>query len=229
MLLIQIKLNEHLYLRDPQLTKLGRAIIKYSIVLIEDIGFEKFTFRKLAERIDSTEASVYRYFENKHKMLLYLVSWYWEWMKFQINYQIMNIEDPERVLRIVLSVLVYSSQNYQGIDYVDEELLHKIVVAEATKAYHTKEVDDENRIGFFTNYKSLTSLVAEKILAVNPKYPYPRTLASSLIEIANTQQYFAQHLPALTDIDKEKGDSLEQSKQLLEHFAFGLLKSEGSI
>jgi hypothetical protein len=60
---IQMKLNEKLYLRDPQHTKLGRRIIQYSILLIDEIGFEAFTFKKLADRISSTEASVYRYFE----------------------------------------------------------------------------------------------------------------------------------------------------------------------
>ena len=225
MILIQFNLNENLYLRDPQLTKLGRNIIKYSIKLIEELGFEKFTFKKLAEVIDSTEASIYRYFENKHKLLVYLVSWYWEWMKYQINYQTMNLEDPERILRIVLSVLVDSSQNYQGIEYVDEQLLHRIVVAESTKAYHTKEVDEENRIGFFANYKSLCKLVSEKILAYSPQYPYPRALASTLVEMANSHQYFAEHLPLLTDVDRNNGDILGDTKKLLEHFAFSLIQN----
>ena len=79
---IQMQLNEKLYLRDPQDTKLGRKIIRHSILLIDEIGFEQFNFKKLAERIESTEASVYRYFENKHLLLVYLLCWYWEWTKF---------------------------------------------------------------------------------------------------------------------------------------------------
>ena len=65
---IQITLNERLYLRDPQATDLGKKIIKHSILLIDEIGFEAFTFKKLASRMSSTEASVYRYFENKHML-----------------------------------------------------------------------------------------------------------------------------------------------------------------
>ncbi len=72
---IQFKLNEKLFLRDPQQTKLGRKLIQQSIILIDELGFERYTFKKLAERIQSTEASVYRYFENKHKLMLYLFSW----------------------------------------------------------------------------------------------------------------------------------------------------------
>ena len=67
---IQIKLNEKLYIRDPQDTKLGRKIIQHSILLIDEIGFEGFTFKKLAMRIGSTEASVYRYFEKKIAIVL---------------------------------------------------------------------------------------------------------------------------------------------------------------
>jgi len=48
--------------------------------LIAEIGFEELNFKKLAIAMDSTEASVYRYFENKYKLLTYLVSWYWDFM-----------------------------------------------------------------------------------------------------------------------------------------------------
>ena len=61
---VQIKMNEELYLRNPEGSELGKKIIQYSIQMIHKNGFEAFTFKKLAEEINSTEASVYRYFEN---------------------------------------------------------------------------------------------------------------------------------------------------------------------
>lgn len=222
MIAIQIKLNENLFLRDPQQTKLGKKIIEYGIILIEELGFEKFTFKKLAERIESTEASVYRYFENKHKFLLYLVCWYWEWMKFQIDYNTMNIESPERRLQIILSILVESSRKNPAVEYVDENRLHRIVVAEAVKAYHTKAVDMENENGLFLNYKTLCNTIADTIVEIQPTFQYPHTLASTLIEMANNNIYFAEHLPALTDISISKGD-LTPVKNMLSYFAFGLL------
>jgi len=51
---IKISLNEGLYLKEPQDSKLGRNIIKYSILMIDEFGFESFTFKKLAEKINST-------------------------------------------------------------------------------------------------------------------------------------------------------------------------------
>ena len=47
---ILISLNERLYLRDPQRTALGKKIINHSILLIDELGFEASTFKKLAKR-----------------------------------------------------------------------------------------------------------------------------------------------------------------------------------
>lgn len=219
---IQIKLNDKLYLRDPQATKLGQKIIYHSILLIDEIGFEGFTFKKLAERIESTEASIYRYFENKHLLLVYLVSWYWEWMKFRIDFNTMNIDDPIRKLHIVLSIIVDTAKRNTSIEFVDEDVLHRIVVAEATKAYHTKSVDDDNRQGFFLTYKDLAKKIAKIILEIKPDFPYPHAMASTILEMANNHIYFAQHLPSLTDIQVKEAD-FSQVVQLLEFFSFSLL------
>ncbi|MCB0618694.1 MAG: TetR/AcrR family transcriptional regulator [Saprospiraceae bacterium] len=220
---LQIKLNDRLYLRDPQETKLGRKIIQHSILLIDEIGFESFTFKKLAERIGSTEASVYRYFVNKHLLLVYLSSWYWEWMKFQIDFHTMNIQDPRQRLEIVLSVMVDTAKRNASIEFVDEDVLHRIVVAEATKAYHTKDVDLENRRGYFLTFKALSKKIADIIKEIDPGFPYPQSMASNLLEMANTHIYFAQHLPSLTDVQMEENQP-EKLVEMLHFFAFGLLE-----
>ena len=219
---IQMKLNENLYLRDPQDTKLGRKIINSSILLIDEIGFERFTFKKLAERIESTEASIYRYFENKHLLLVYLVSWYWEWMKFRIDFNTMNIDDPLKKLSIVLSMIVDTAKRNTSIEFVDEDVLHRIVVSESTKAYHTKNVDAENRQGFFLTYKSLSEKIAAILLEINPDFPYPHAISSTLLEMANNHIYFAQHLPRLTDVKVDEND-FEEVVKLLEFTALTLL------
>ena len=219
---IKIILNAGLYQRDPQETSLGQKIIKHSILLIDEIGFEAFNFKKLAIQMESTEASVYRYFDNKHMLLLYLVSWYWEWVSYLIDFNTMNIEDPKRRLKIIIQTLVYASKEYPAIDYVNESILHRIIISEGTKAYHTKAVDKENTEGLFLNYKTLSEKVATVITELNPKFPYPHTLASNLFEMANNHIYFAQHLPSLTDVHV-KGENFDEVEQMLEYFAFNLL------
>ena len=219
---IKIKLNEKLFLRDPQETKLGQKIIKHGLLLFDKIGFESFTFKKLAKEIDSTEASVYRYFENKHYLLIYLVSWYWEWVSFLIDINTMNIDNPERKLNIIIHTLVSASRENPSIEYVNESVLHRLVIAEGTKAYHTKEVDADNSEGFFLNYKNLVGKIAKIISEYDTKFPYPRALGSNLFEMANNHIYFAQHLPKLTDV-KVKKDNFDEVEEMLKYFAFNLL------
>ena len=48
---LSIRLNEKLFLRDPESSELGRRIMKHGIELIHKLGFEAFTFKKLAEEI----------------------------------------------------------------------------------------------------------------------------------------------------------------------------------
>jgi AcrR family transcriptional regulator len=222
---IRMELNNKLFLRDPQDTKLGRNIIRYSILLIDEIGFEQFTFKKLAERMGSTEASVYRYFENKHILLVYLLCWYWEWMKFQIEYNTNNVTDPCEKLRQAIATIVNTAKRNATFEFVDEDILHRVVVAEGDKGYHTKEVDKENREGFFATYKSLSERIASFISEINPEFAYPRALASTLLEMAKDHTYFALHLPRLTDV-KVAEDNLTEVERLLLDFAFGLVKPE---
>ncbi len=219
---IKIQLNEKLYLRDPQETSLGKNLIRQSILLIDKIGFEAFNFKKLAKEMNSTEASIYRYFTNKHLLLLYLVSWYWEWVSYSITVNTMNIIDPKRKLTIIIGTFVDASRENPAIEYVNESVLHRVVIAEGTKSYHTKEVDKENNFGLFTNYNKLVHQVANVITELCSDFPYPRALASNLFEMANNHIYFAQHLPKLTDV-KVKDENFEEVNKMLEHFAFSLL------
>lgn len=220
---IKISLNKGLYQKDPQETNLGRNIIKHSILLIDELGFEHFNFKKLAARMESTEASVYRYFENKHMLLLYLVSWYWEWVSFLIDINTMNITDAKKKLKIIIQTLVSAPKENPSIEYVNESILHKIIISEGSKAYHIKSIDVEYKEGFFTNYKKLTDKVTEVIAEIKPSFKYPHTLATTLFEMANNHIYFAQHLPTLTDV-KVNDENFGQVESMLNYFTSSLLR-----
>ena len=225
---VQLEINPNLYLNDPQKTKLGRKIIEQSVLLIDEIGLEQFNFKKLAEAISSSEASVYRYFENKHHLFVYLLNWYWEWMIARIDLNTLNIIDPNHRLRVALGIIVDTANKNMAIEFVDEEILHKIAVREGAKAYHHKLVDEDNEDGFFLAYKRLCKKIANIITEVKEDFPYPKALASTLIETANNNLYFARHLPRLTDLEeKENGQTLnERVKEMLEFFCFGLIQKE---
>lgn len=225
---VQLEINDKLYLKDPQKSKLGRKIIEHSVLLIDEIGLEKFNFKKLATAIPSSEASIYRYFENKHNLFVYLLNWYWEWMIARIELNTLNIRDPKRKLQLVLGIIVDTANRNMDIEFVDEEILHKIVVREGAKAYHHKSVDEDNEYGFFLAYKRLSQKIASIIMEVKPDFRYPKALASTLIETANNNLYFARHLPRLTDLSDKANDQLlnEQVKEMLGFFCFGLIEKE---
>ncbi len=215
---IKININEKLFLKDPEQTQLGRRIITQSIRLIDELGFEHFTFKKLADRLGSTEASVYRYFENKHNLLVYLISWYWSWLEYQIDYCTNNIVDQEQCLRIALRIITNFENTGEDFSYINSSALHRIVLQEASKVYHTKSVDIENSDGFFRSYKSLCKRIARIVSALNPNYPYPHTLVSTVLESCNSQVFFSQHLPSLTDLKLNKGN--DEIIAYLEHLVF---------
>ena len=219
---IQIKMNESLYLRNPETSELGRNIIKYSIELIHKSGFESFTFKKLSEAIGTTEAGVYRYFENKHNLLVYIVSFYWGWLEFQINYQTKNLKDPEIKIKKIIQLLAENVEDDISTGHIDESMLHQIVIAEGSKAYLTKNVTAENKLQFFKPYKDLCNVVVEIILEFNPKYKYPHSLASTIIEMAHLQNFFMNHLPSLTDFSKNK--SVDQIVAFLNDLTFSAIE-----
>ena len=220
---VQLNINPKLYLKDPQKTELGKKIIEQSVLLIDKIGLEQFSFKKLAAVIPASEASIYRYFENKHKLFVYLLNWYWEWMIVNIELSTMNITDPMERLKRKLSIIVDSAKRNTAIEFVDEDILHKIVVREGTKAYRHIDVDENNDEGFFYAYKKLCKKLAETIQELNPDFPYPKALANTLIETANNNLYFARHLPRLTDVDNKSNELDKNVTSMLEFFSIGLL------
>lgn len=220
--IIKLSLNHTSYLREPEATELGRKIIAKSIYLIDMLGFEQFTFKKLAAEIGSTEASVYRYFENKHKLLVYLVSWYWAWVDYRVSFETNNIPNAQERLSRAIDVISSSNQNDPSTSHIDESTLHRIVISEASKVYLTKAVDADNKEGYFLEYKRLCGHLANMVLELNPGYPYPHTLISTLLEAAHQQVFFAQHLPSLTDIHGT-AKAAQEASAFLKHLLFAAI------
>lgn len=222
---IKFDLNSSLFNKDPQESALGKKIIENSIILINEIGFESFTFRKLAVEIGSAEKSVYRYFENKHLLLLFLTSWYWEWVYYLITINIKNLEDPNTKLEKVINNLVMATSENPMNKYINENLLHRVVIHEGVKTYHINDIDEENKAGLFYSYKKLVKVVSEIISEINPNFKYSTSLASNLFEMANNQIYFAEHLPRLSSIKSGKNQN-DDLIIMLTLFASNILRDQ---
>lgn len=191
--------KESTFLKDPQTSELGNRILATGIDLINEIGFDAFTFRKLAQAINSVEASIYRYFESKHKLLLYLTTWYWSFTEYRLEFTLANIESPEeRLKRSIILLTSEVDESFSGLN-IDVVKLSNIVIIESSKAYLTKDVDQENEEGIFLGYKQLVERVSDIVLEINPTFKYPNMLVSTVIEGAHNQRFFAEHLPRLTN------------------------------
>ncbi|MFN8286294.1 MAG: TetR/AcrR family transcriptional regulator [Chitinophagales bacterium] len=218
---LRIKMNERLYLRDPEGTELGRKIVREAIKMIESLGFEDFTFKKLAEAIGTTEATIYRYFENKHRLLLYIIAWYWAWMEYLVIYHVNNLDGADRKIRKVIELLSNQLADNIGGDDLDKKALFNVVIYEVNKVYLTKEVNSDNQLKLFKPYKDLCARIAGMFSEYNSSYKYSYSLASTLLEMAHLQYFFMQNLPALTDFGTQKNSKGLQ--QFLEHLIFSSL------
>lgn len=197
------------FVKDPFTTNLGQRIVVDGTRLLKDIGFEVFTFKKLAQHIDSTEASIYRYFTNKHMFLVFLSNLYWTWLKEHIHQLAFNgqthSERLEKAIRLIASGVPKNENDHFPLNDLIE-----VITSEGPKVYLTKWVDQENTEGVFHAYKSLCDVIAQLILNVNPEYRHAHSLASIVVESAHNQLFFSRHLPRLTDIDSNDVNQLHQ-------------------
>ena len=215
---IHIEISSELYSKNPDSSELGQRIISKSIALISEIGFESFTFKKLGLVLNSPESSIYRYFKNKHILLIYLTSWYWSWIEYKLVFATTNIESPKDRLLKSIDILTKPVLIDNSISYINEILLSEIIISESMKSYHTKSVDEENKKGYFETYKSVVQRISSIILEIKPNFQFPHMLVSTVIEGAHHQKYFAEHLPSLTDTNKEKNAIQQFYSELVLNF-----------
>ena len=212
---INIQMNPKLYLKNPDTSDLGKKIVSIGIDLINELGFEVFTFKKLGAKIGSNESSIYRYFESKHTFLIYLTSWYWSWIEYKIVFATINVVDQIKKLEEALNMITQPIIQDRLFSHIDEVKLSEIIITESSKAYHTIDVDSENEKGYFQAYKQVVERISDLVLEMNPKYEFPHMLISTVIEGVHQQRYFAQHLPALTDVNQNKDNISNFYRQLV--------------
>ena len=156
---VKFDINDRIYLRNPESSEVGKLMVKKSIDLIYELGFEHFTFKKLALEINSTEATIYRYFENKHRLLLYILNWYWSYMEFLLTIKLENVSNKKDRLRIIVHLLTHDlGESQNQFDY-NKRFLNQIVISESSKTYLVKEIAEINKNESFKPYKDLCSKI----------------------------------------------------------------------
>lgn len=201
---LKISVSDKIFIKDPETSELGKRIIERSIILINEIGFEGFTFKKLGIKIGSNESSIYRYFESKHKLLLYLSSWYWAWLEYQLVIETFSISNPFNKLEKAVTIATRIIEDDNNFSHINETLLYRIIVNESSKSFLTKEVDTENKEGYFEVYKRVIIRISEMILDVKKEYPYALSLPSTIIEGGLYQHFLNEHFLSITNCKEGK-------------------------
>jgi len=203
---VKIELNPHLFQKDPESSKLGQKILSQSLEMIDEMGLESFTFGKLAKALCTTESSIYRYFESKHKLLLYFYNWFWSWIDIQLAFHTHNLSSSDLKLKRAVEVICKPNTEYKSISALNFDQLINIVISESSKAYLTKEVDTENQYGLFLAFKKVSRRLADIMIEINPEFSSANTLASTSIVGILHQQYFAMHMPSLSDVQSDNDE-----------------------
>lgn len=195
---LKIAVPEKIYLKDPESSALGKRIVEHSIILIDEIGFDSFTFKKLGTLIGSNESSIYRYFESKHKLLLYLSSWYWAWIEYQLVFETHSLNPVDKVEKAI-EIVTRAIKEDSNFSHVNEVVLNRIMVNENSKSFLTKEVDQENKDGYFVIYKRIVHRLRDMIKTKKPDYKFPSSLASTILEGSLHQHFLKDHFTSITD------------------------------
>lgn len=211
---IRVDVSPTIYIKEPFSSELGVSIVREGAKMIYELGLEQFTFKKLAAKIGSTEAAIYRYFENKHKLLLYFSAWYWAWLEHNLVFATANLLDPKERLSVAIRLIV-EGPIYRFNDYLDPEILRNIVINESLKGYLTKEVDSEHESGIFSQVYKFSDRISSIIHEINPGYLFPKTLVSTLMESSLMQSFNSQHMPGMIDSKPGSGDRLTFFHQLV--------------
>ena len=196
---LTIKINQDLFLKDPESSKLGRRILGEGILLIDEIGFEEFTFKKLGNRIGSNESSIYRYFKNKHTFLVYIINWFWGWKEYHLAFATYGIQNSYEKLLKAIEVMAHPVEEDIRFSHINEVALNNIIINEAAKSYLTKEVDEENENGYFILYKRLITRICNMVRDVEEDYEYPFSLASTIADGSLHLHFLNEHFSSITD------------------------------
>jgi AcrR family transcriptional regulator len=225
--LVHIKVSEDLCLRDPEETKLGRTIIEQGIEMLDTEGYDALTFKKLAARINSTEASIYRYYQSKKQLLEYLLSWYWNWLEYQIDIKTTNLRDPEDKLDVIIEVLIKHDKTDAAMAHIDVDRLYRIVITESARVYLTKQQDSAREREIFHGYEKLCYHIADVLKEINSGYPFLAPLASTLVSGIHKQIFIQGYTPAFGKprvSEKDRREIHNFAKQLVVSALHGPVK-----
>ena len=114
-----------------------------------------------------------------------------------------NVLDPESKLLKAIEITTQTIEEDYDFSHVNEIKLNRIIINENSKSYLTKEVDSENKEGYFVVYKRLIARLREMILDINKDFKYATSISSTIVEGALHQHFLKEHFPSITDCNEK--------------------------
>ena len=152
-------------------------------------------------------------------MLLYLSSWYWAWIEYQLVFETHSLNPADKLERAI-EIVTRTIKKDSNFSHVNEVVLNRIMVNENSKSFLTKEVDQENKDGYFVIYKRIVHRLRDMIKTINPDYKFPSSLASTILEGSLHQHFLKDHFTSITDCN----DSLSPTN-FIKNLVLNTLKS----
>lgn len=192
---VELSIPTCLYLKNPRESKTGGHIISEAAAMIATGGIEQLTFKKLALRCGCTEATVYRYFENKHSLLLYVLNIFWIWQEYRMVLATQNIEDPMERLDHAIAVIARPEIPKDQGEFGEHVLL--TAIHEGVKIHLSRELRKEIDNGSMSAYHRLVQRLGALIRNYLPDYLFSEALSVTLLDNALQQLFFMKHFSGM--------------------------------
>ncbi len=204
--------DRSLFLRDPAPSAIGARILVEGLALMNVLGLEAFTFKKLAIKAHCTEVTIYNYFPNKHRLLQYYFQLYWLWLDTHCQQEGRLLKDPIERIHGDIRALCGLWPKDTLIAQLDPAILRELVIVEGSKSFLHRNVDADNKLKLFQPYKDLCAHIASELKAYDRRLvgvkhkscKQPRSFATTLIEMAHSLEFAMVHLPALTELSAKR-------------------------
>lgn len=130
---------------------------------------------------------MYRYFENKHRLLLYILNWYWCYLEFLVDYKLQNVLSKRDQLKAIVDLITHELPESTGQFDYNKKFLNHIVITESSKVYLVKEVAEINKDEVFKPYKDLCAklLLSYQRITRNTNIPDRSAALLSKLRITN--------------------------------------------
>jgi hypothetical protein len=123
-------------------------------------------------------------------------------MEYKLLFATTNITDPFEKLNKAITIVTEKVIDDTNTAHINEAILNNIIIAEFTKTFQTKEIDQENKEGFFLIYKRVINRIVAIVNEVNPSYPFAKSLVSTIVEGSLHQHFLKEHLKTITDCNE---------------------------